>query len=527
MSEIKLVIPCAGTGSRLENLTDSINKALLTLGNLPVIAHILKQFPDEMEVVIPLGFSGDHISQVLRVMFPRRVFHFVYVDNYSGPGSGLGYTLSKVKKLLQCPFIFTPNDTLIQFEKIDYMQTSSYNWAAYYVKKSGDEVPQSEYRTVEITNNVITRVNPKGLDSNNIYLGITGIYDYKNFWDQMDDPRSIEIGEAFGLNGLNRVHAISVQNWYDTGNIKSLRKAKKEFKDDEFNILEKTDEAIWFHDDKVFKFHIDQEFIRDRVKRLEFLPKRVMPEVLFSDKNLYCYKKVKGTVFSKVINPENFSDLMNQAQKEIWSKSPKKITKEATKRALTNFYKNKTVSRVDEFIKKFEINDQNIKINSRLCPSVYTQLDRVNWEKLYDNAILANFHGDFHSENILFSNGKITLIDWRQNFGELGYELGDVYYDLSKMLHGLIVSHEQIDRDNYALLWISDVEIRLELSQNFCNVECISLMKIWCRENNYDFKQVELLTSLIFLNICAMHHHPYSEFLFYLGRYLLQEALTE
>ena len=34
----------------------------------------------------------------------------------------------------------------------------------------------------------------------------------------------------------------------------------------------------------------------------------------------------------------------------------------------------------------------------------------------------------------------------------------------------------------------------------------------WLKKNRYDVKKVNILTGLIFLNICALHHFPYSIF---------------
>ena len=44
MEKFKLVIPCAGTGSRIGSLTKNVNKALVTLGDLPAIVRIILQF---------------------------------------------------------------------------------------------------------------------------------------------------------------------------------------------------------------------------------------------------------------------------------------------------------------------------------------------------------------------------------------------------------------------------------------------------------------------------------------------------
>ena len=527
MANFKLLLPCAGTGSRLQTLTQSRNKALITLGTLPVICHILKQFADDVEVIVPLGFNGDHVRQVLLSIFPNKKIQFINVENFEGPGSGLGHTLSVAQAELQCPFIFIPNDTIIDFSDLDHLQVLSKDWVAYYKKTNGDSVPKDEYRTLEISENIVSQINPKGFSSNNIYLGVAGINDYRTFWENMKDPRSVEIGEAFGLNGMKRVVACQISKWYDTGNLQSLAKAKKDFKEKDYNILEKEDEAIWFLGNRVYKFHVDEKFIKDRIKRLNFLPEKMMPKILFSKKNLYCYEKIEGQIFSQVITEKKFLNLMDNSQTKIWSKRSNRHSADEINSCLDDFYKKKTLKRVKQFLKKYEVNDKEIIINDKLCPAVERQLLDLDWDTVYSKAIIANFHGDFHSENILHSSEGFLLIDWRQNFGQLGWESGDVYYDLSKMLHGLIVAHPQVDKDNYSVNWVSQDKIRIEIHQNLENIECIKIMKAWCGQNGYDFNHVELLTALIYLNICALHHQPYAEFLFYLGRKLLTKVLDK
>ena len=48
----KVFIPTAGIGSRLGNLTNSINKSLVTLDNRPIITHLFDQFPDNCEFIM-------------------------------------------------------------------------------------------------------------------------------------------------------------------------------------------------------------------------------------------------------------------------------------------------------------------------------------------------------------------------------------------------------------------------------------------------------------------------------------------
>ena len=41
----KVLIPCAGTGSRLGSLTKNISKALITIYDKPAISYIIEKFP--------------------------------------------------------------------------------------------------------------------------------------------------------------------------------------------------------------------------------------------------------------------------------------------------------------------------------------------------------------------------------------------------------------------------------------------------------------------------------------------------
>jgi hypothetical protein len=43
----------------------------------------------------------------------------------------------------------------------------------------------------------------------------------------------------------------------------------------------------------------------------------------------------------------------------------------------------------------------------------------------------------------------------------------------------------------------------------------------------YDLKQVNILTAMIYLNVAALHHHPYSDLLYYLGKTMLSDVLEE
>ena len=46
------------------------------------------------------------------------------------------------------------------------------------------------------------------------------------------------------------------------------------------------------------------------------------------------------------------------------------------------------------------------------------------------------------------------------------------------------------------------------------------------KKNKLSVLKVKLLTSLIFLNIATLHHQPYSIFLYFLGKDMLNKTLN-
>ena len=55
-----VIIPTAGTGSRMGNFTKDLNKALLPYKNKPILSHIIDQFPIDTKFIIPTK-NGFHL----------------------------------------------------------------------------------------------------------------------------------------------------------------------------------------------------------------------------------------------------------------------------------------------------------------------------------------------------------------------------------------------------------------------------------------------------------------------------------
>lgn len=519
----RVCIPTAGTGSRLGGLTKYVNKSLVSIANRPTICHIIEKFPNDTEFVLALGHKGDLVRDFVGLAYPNRTFFFADVQPFEGTGSGLGLSLLACQDYLQQPFIFISCDTLVKED----IPPPDVNWMAY-----ADVADLNPYRTLLIGDNDVSDICEKGLgkpQSHKAYIGLAGIYDYQTFWNAMSQggEEAIHTGEVHGLRKLlHPVMSARRFTWFDTGNLAALEHVRDVYREpDAPNILEKANEAIWFVGSQVIKFSDDQTFIANRVRRVEELVGYI-PEISGSTANMYRYEKIEGKVMSEVVSVPLFADLLDHCN-TFWSKKLL-VASEASefKNMCLAFYQTKTLERVELFYRNFGRQDGLEPINSQSMPTLESLLNNLDWNWLADG-LPGRFHGDFHFENILWNTNenRFTFLDWRQDFGG-DLSTGDIYYDLAKLLHGLIISHELIAGNFFKAEWGQD-EITFDFHRKQILVECEEYFKLWLEAQGYDTRKVLVLTALIFLNIASLHHYPYSLLLFALGKSMLSKELSD
>lgn len=518
----RVCIPTAGTGSRLGELTRYVNKSLVSIANRPTLCHLIEQFPADVEFVIALGHKGHLVREFLELAYPLRTFLFAEVSPFEGPGSGLGLSLLACQPHLRQPFTFISCDTLVD----EPIPAPDQNWMAF-----AEGVELAPYRTLLVDDGVVRNICEKGEgrpQTHKPYIGLAGIHDHQAFWSAMTQggALAIETGEAHGLRALiDRRITARAFTWHDTGNITALtqtRAARRE--PGEPNILEKANEAIWFMGDQVVKFSDDEKFIANRVKRVEQL-EGFVPEVTGARPHMYRYTKVQGHVLSEVVTVPLFQRLLTHSQ-SFWTRHElDEDAREHYRKLCDRFYREKTQERIQLFYSNFDRQDGSQPINGVGMPTLSELLGQIDWDWLADG-LPGRFHGDFHFENILWDESaqKFTFLDWRQDFGG-DLSTGDIYYDLAKLLHGLIISHELIARECFSVAW-NDAEITFDVHRKQLLVECERYFGAWLSDKGYDRKKVWILTALVYLNIAALHHHPYSLLLYALGKSILFEELN-
>jgi choline kinase len=521
----KVFISSAGIGSRLKAHTSFRNKGLVTLGLKPAISLIIEKFNENIPIVIAVGYEKESLIEVILEMYPSREIEFINVDNFDGPNSGLGYSMLCCEQALQCPFIFIPNDTILATEQIDLNPNITGNWVGLF-KNDADVIDPSHYRCAETIDNSILSILPKGLNTENIYIGLCGINDYQDFWKAMrSSSNAITEGESFGLNKLNNKKSIYFKDWHDTGNLNTIQTAFEKFSSVEHNILPKKEEAIWIFEDKCIKYHKDKAFIQERIKRMNFMPTELLPQIQSIGENFFSYKFCNGDLLARHTDTSIFKNFLDEMQTRLWKNQS--TNHDQAYETQEEFYRKKTVARVKLYLHRFDQVDNVNSINGNTVKPVKDILANFNWPEFYKGAVWTHFHGYLHGENIIFDNvGKFKLLDWRQNFGNGNYEFGDVYYDLAKIMHGLIVRHSIVNEGRFSIDYknTQTVNIDIDNTQSFFDLQAV--FSSWLEDQGYSLSRVHLVTALIFINIAALHHYPYSKFIYLLGQLQLNKYLS-
>ena len=505
----RFCILAAGKGTRNNNVK-GLHKALLPLENKPVISHIIDRLDKKVEIVIAVGYKSEQIKSYLNEVHSDRNITYVDVDNYDGKGSGPGYSLLSCKDELQVPFIFTSVDTLVD-EDIAFRYVGN-NWLGV-----------SEVDIENSMNYCLVR-GTKYLDSlyygtgNRAYVGIAGISDYEDFWNSLENQKIVndEYQVIHGFDGLDKIRLIDY-TWYDTGNNKSYEDTRKVFNKEV--VANKSDEVLFIDNNKVIKYFDDSEKTSKRIKRVNYL-NNTCPDITRINKNMYSYDFINGDMLSNITDEKLLKDFLHWGQKNLFIHQETNMT---FKGDCFEMYNVKTYQRVKKLMNT-EL-DKVKYINGIKVRPIKEMLDDIDWESLRDKAIPSYFHGDLQPENILYdtSNKEFTLIDWRQSFG-LNLKVGDVYYDLGKLYHAILINGQSILKDlfDYNRTGYS-AELNFYAKNNLINF--MEILKEFCSEQGYDWKRVELIGILQYFNICTLYDNfkngRYGNFLFLYGKYLL------
>ena len=504
-----------------------LHKALLPIGDRPVLSRILDHFPASMPVVVAVGHLAFQMRNYFKLAHPERKVAFMDIPNYNQKGSGPGASLLYCRPEIRGPFYLITVDTLF----FDPLPPLNRNWLG----TAPIENP-ARFCTVAIdaASKILSIADKQPNTKNRLaWIGFAGIYDADIFWKSLMADATLINGErqlSNGFQGLIPAGLFSERlNWLDTGSPESYATTRKYFEKDASDFT-KESEQTYLVGNRVIKWFQNREVTSQRVDRAKDLEPHVPPVHSCIDQ-FFAYEKVPGTTLYYNLERLNSKQLFTWLQKEFWgSKFSPQMNRSEFELASIRFYRDKTFERLQKGLEKTDIQDAGRIVNGVQIPSIKDLLLQIDWDKLAANGLPSRFHGDLQFDNIIFTNdpkSPFLLIDWRQDFGGLPY--GDRYYDLAKLNGGLSLNYAEI-KDGRPLeldIYENGQKIRLADMTNQRLSKLKHEFDLFCAKAGYNLKRIELITALVYLNMSPLHAAPFSNFLIYYGQFKLAQTLMQ
>ena len=496
-------IPCAGKGERVKSYSFNFNKTLIPYNNKPVISHIIDSYPKNYKFIIGLGYRGNIIKNYLNLAYPNKKILFYKVSTFEGKKASLTRTIKEGLKYINEPFIFHANDMIVDYKVKEYAN----NFAL--IDNKNKDFWLYRYFKINGKKKEIFEKQQSVLDKNNHfpYLGIAFIKDYLAFKKIISNSKK-KIGEVEFFQSNISYKLVKCKSFLDFGNPQTNEELNKN------NFLDKKNETIYFLNNKVFKYCSDKEKNIFKYKRSLYI-KKFLPLGVKQKNEFLIYNFQKGNLLNQNYKP--LKQLLNYLYNKFWFNGYSKRSDKVFQKNCFKFYHDKTFSRL-KLLDNLKQLEKIKKINGFKIKSVFNYLKQINWSYISEG-MQCNFHGDLHGSNIIHEKNKFTLIDWREKFGD-DIRTGDIYYDLAKIYHGLIVNHEFIRKNQFKIkINNGSASIYPKINKNLILGNKIFWKFIY--EKKFDEKKIILITALIFINISPLHNKHYKSFLFLLGKYML------
>jgi NDP-sugar pyrophosphorylase family protein len=506
----------SGKGTRMGPYANYINKGLLPLDKKAVLSHIIDRCPPDTDFVIGLGFLGEQVRNYLKLAHPDRIFEFVEIENYSGPGSGPGYSLLCCADRLQRPFYFVSCDTLWDNE-LNWTDVKD-NWVGVAQVRPEET---GQYCNMGVTGGVVDEVRDKVFVADprfRAFVGLCFIRDYRVFWTALESKDTVA-GEhqiSNGLRALVRDGTVRARDilWTDVGDLERYTRAVRKYENYDFS---KQDEALYILDGRVIKFFRSPETVDKRVRRSQ-LNAPVFPKVTGQAGQFYCYEFWPGRTLYQSNNQTVFAALLEWLGENLWM--PATVDRTTMYETCRRFYYDKTLERLDRYYEKYAMADGGSQVNGVPIPPTNDLLARVRWEEIFDG-VPVFFHGDLQFDNILYDEKRrdFLLLDWRDDFG--GHlEFGDLYYDLAKLYGGIVLNYDYI-KQNLFSYQEDGGGIWFDFAQRYHARGYLDVLTRYIDARGLQLDRVRVLVALIYLNMAPLHHHPFDKMLYSLGREIL------
>jgi len=221
---MKIVIPAAGKGTRLKELTENIPKPLIKVHDKPIIGHIIDSFDqlDYNEIIIIIGYRGEDIRNYVSETYPEKNIRFIWQESQLG----LGHAIYQAKDHLNEPFIIFLSDIYVE---IDYTNEWYEQYKQYSAAIGTFQVENTEKYGILIDNKIIEKpmLDPTG--QNMAVVGLYIINDYRRFLQLIGHKVdnivvTSEINVNYAFNNMFNLKYFPVTSWCDFGDYDVIKR---------------------------------------------------------------------------------------------------------------------------------------------------------------------------------------------------------------------------------------------------------------------------------------------------------------
>jgi glucose-1-phosphate thymidylyltransferase len=220
-TEFTAVVPVAGAGTRLRPHTYTYPKVLLTVGDKPIIGHILDEISAAgiKKICMVTGYLGDKIKEYVAKNYKH--LNVSYVEQPEP--KGLGHAIWLTRRAVTGPVLVMLGDTILDADLSKFM-TSKEDCIA--VKEVKDP---RRFGVVETKGGYITAMVEKP-EKPKTNLAIVGIYSFRNSsllynsLERLVDSGKTTKGEiqftdamALMVKDGHKIKPVTIEGWYDCG----------------------------------------------------------------------------------------------------------------------------------------------------------------------------------------------------------------------------------------------------------------------------------------------------------------------
>jgi thiamine kinase-like enzyme len=454
-----------------------------------------------------VGYLSDQIRQFCGQAYPDRDITFVTVEDYTSDKSGTATTLLACEPLIHGAFWYVPCDTYFD----QCVHDVSYDENVYYTRtvSAADTKLYTIFEldaTARIRNVVFKQ---QYATEQAAFTGLMYINDWAEFFDQLNARDTTEFVDIIAATS----RTIALESWLDFGCPQIYQTELSKSRTFDFT---KKDELTYICNNRVVKWWLDGTIAEKKYLKVQSNPS-VFPDNCTFDGHYMAYDYFEGQTLYEFNRVDKFDSLLSWLDSEVWHKTTDNITQ-----ASSEFYKTKSLQRIDKFL-AMNPNLQTINFVDNVPVKHYSfYLNRIDWTQLSQVTQTGFMHGDLQFDNIVIDSAyNFKLIDWRHEFAGL-VTIGDIYYDLAKMMGGLIINYARIKQHNFDIQILDDaVTLSIPSVDNIDSYK--QKLESYVVANNLDLNKVRTLVPIIFWNMSPLHSQPFDQFLWYLGIKLFAE----